>query len=134
MKVTGLLSFMLGATETTSGPEVAPDGIAMLMDVLLQELIVTGRSFSITALPPCEAPNPVPEITTELPIDPVVAETLVITGAGAEGVLSDTLSKAAVARVEVVPLVTAMPTYTFCAMLIAWLVPNCTQFTPSKEV
>ena len=45
----------------------------------------------------------------------------------------ETLSKVAVARVEVLPLVTAKPTNTFCAMLIVWLVPNCTQFTPSEE-
>ena len=55
-------------------------------------------------------------------------------GAGAEGVLSDTLSKVAVARAEVLPLFTANPTYTFCTMLIVWLLPSCVQFTPSDEV
>jgi hypothetical protein len=64
----------------------------------------------------------------------VVAETLVITGAGAEGVLSDTLSKVAVASAEVLPLFTANPTYTFCPMLIVWLLPSAVQFTPSEEV
>ena len=108
--MTGLLSFMLGATETTSDPEVAPDGIVMVMDVSLQELIVTGAAFSVTSLPPWETPKLEPVMTTWLPIDPVVAETLVITGAGAEGVLSDTLSKVAVARAELLPLVTAKPT------------------------
>ena len=39
-------------------------------------------------------------------------------GAGGGGVLSDTLSKVAVARAELLPLFTANPTYTFCAMLI----------------
>ena len=46
----------------------------------------------------------------------------------------DTLLKVAVARAEALPLVTAKPTKTFGAMLIVALVPNCTQFTPSKEV
>jgi len=55
-------------------------------------------------------------------------------GAGGEDVLSDTLSKVAVASAELPPLFTANPTYTFCAMLIVWLVPSCVQFTPSKEV
>jgi hypothetical protein len=64
----------------------------------------------------------------------VVAETLVITGAGAEGVLSDTLSNVAVASAAALPLFTANPTYTFCPMLIVWLVPNAVQFTPSVEV
>ena len=64
----------------------------------------------------------------------MVAETLVITGAGAEGVLSDTLSKVAVASAEALPLFTAIPTYTFCPMLIVWLLPNGVQFTPSDEV
>ena len=48
----------------------------------------------------------------------------------AYGVLSETLSKVAVAREDVVRLLTASPMYTFCAMLTVWLAPNCTQFTP----
>jgi hypothetical protein len=64
VKITGLLSFMLGATDTTKGPEVAPDGMVMVMDVALQELIVTPAPFSSTTLPPWGVPNPVPEITT----------------------------------------------------------------------
>jgi len=53
---------------------------------------------------------------------------------GVEGVASDTLSKVAVARAVGVPLVTAKPTKTFCAMLIVWLAPSCTQFAPSDDV
>ncbi len=49
------------------------------------------------------------------------------------GALTDTLSKVAVASVEVLRLLTASPTYTFCAMLTVWLVPNGTQFTLSAE-
>ena len=62
--MTGLLLFMLGATETAKGPEVAPDGIVMVMDVSLQELMVTTAPFNITTLLPCGVPNPVPVITT----------------------------------------------------------------------
>src|SRR5260370_25174215 len=101
---------MLGATETTKGPEVAPKGMVMFMDVLLQELLLTGAPFSSITLAPCEAPNPVPEITTGLPTDPLVAETLVMAGPGAEGLLSDTWSKVAVARPPLIPLFTARPT------------------------
>ena len=72
--------------------------------------MVTAAPFSSTALLPCVAPKPVPEITTWLPIDPVVAETPVMTGAGAAAVLSDTLSKLAVASEEVFRLLTANPT------------------------
>ena len=50
---------------------------------------------------------------------------------GATGALTDTLSKLAVAREEVLRLLTASPTYTFGTVLTVWLVPNCTQFTPS---
>jgi hypothetical protein len=64
VKITGLLSFMLGATDTAKGPEVAPEGIVMVIDVALQELIVTSALFRITTLLPCALPNPVPEITT----------------------------------------------------------------------
>ena len=55
-------------------------------------------------------------------------------GGGATGMLIETLSKVAVARAEALPLFTANPTYTFCAMLMVWLVPRCVQFTPSIEV
>jgi hypothetical protein len=57
-----------------------------------------------------------------------------MTGAGAEAELTETLSKVAVARAELLPLFTANPTYTFGVMLIVWLVPSCVQFTPSDEV
>ncbi len=134
MKRTALLSFMLGAMDTSKGPEVAPTGIVMLIAVPLQVLIVTAAPFSRTTLPPCEAPKPEPEITTWLPIEPVVAETAVMTGAGAAAELTDTLSNVAVAKEDVVRLLTASPTYTFCAMLTVWLVPNCTQFTSSGEL
>jgi len=55
---------MPGATDTTNGPEVAPTGIVMLIDVALHVLIVTAVPFSMTTLFPWEVPNPVPEITT----------------------------------------------------------------------
>jgi hypothetical protein len=67
-------------------------------------------------------------------MDPVVAETAVITGAGAAVELTDTLSNVALAKADVVRLLTARPTYTFCAMLTVWLVPCCNQFTPSAEL
>src|SRR6266850_3314879 len=102
VKRTALLSFMLGAAETSKGPEVAPTGMVILIDVPLQVLIVTAAPFSRTALPPCKAPKPEPEITTWLPMDPVVAETAVMTGAGAAAELTDTLSNVAVAKADVV--------------------------------
>ena len=50
-----------------------------------------------------------PVIITWLPTDPVVAETLVIAGAGAVVEVTDTLSKVAVAKVDVLRLLTASP-------------------------
>jgi len=41
---------MLGATKTDIGPELAPAGMEMVREVLLQELIVTGAPFSVTRL------------------------------------------------------------------------------------
>jgi hypothetical protein len=133
VKRTALLSFIPGATDTSNGPDVAPAGIVIVIDVLLQLLIVTAEPFSKTVLLPCGLPNPLPEITTWLPTDPVVAETPLITGAGAAAELTDTLSNVAVAKEAVVRLLTASPTYTFAAMLTVWLVPNGTQFTPSAD-
>src|SRR5439155_26268343 len=119
-----LLSFMLGAMDTSKDPVVAPTGIVMLIDVPLQVLTVTAAPFSNTALPPCKAPNPVPEITTWLPMDPVVAETAVMSGAGAAAELSVLLSNVTVTNaVYTLSLPDALP-ISFCAMLTVWLVPN----------
>ena len=54
-------------------------------------------------------------------------------GGGGGGVVSETLSKVAEAKAAVLRLLTARPTYTFCAMLTVWLDPSCTQFAPSAE-
>ncbi len=62
-----------------------------------------------------------------------MAVTLEIIGAGAATEFTETLSNVAVVKAVVLPLVTAKPRYTFCAMLIVWLVPSCTQFTPSED-
>src|SRR2546427_200197 len=48
-------------------------------------------------------------------------------------VVTDTLSNVAVAKAEVVRLLAARPTYTFCAMVTVWLVPSGAQFKPSRE-
>jgi len=53
----------------------------------------------------------------------------VITGAGVAVEFNDTLSKLAVAPFEL----TARPTYTFCAIVIVWVVPTWFQYTPSTE-
>jgi hypothetical protein len=68
------------------------------------------------------------------PTGPVVADTPVIAGAGLEVELTDTLSNVAVARFAVLPFVVTNPTYTFCAMVIVWLAPSCTQLTPSMAI
>lgn len=48
--------------------------------------------------------------------------------------VTETLSKVPVVEVDQEPLETAKPTYTFCAMLMVWLVPICVQFTPSGDM
>src|SRR5690242_13227428 len=45
----------------------------------------------------------------------------------------ETLSKVAVAKEDVLRLLTARPTYTLGAMVTVWLVPNGVQFTPFVE-
>jgi hypothetical protein len=64
VKTTGLLSFIPGATDTTIGPEVAPAGMVMLMEVPLQVLMVTGDPFRSTTLLACVAPKFNPLIVT----------------------------------------------------------------------
>ncbi len=70
VKVTGLLFVMLGATVTTRGPVVPPEGTLHEMEVSLHELIVAGTLFRVTRLPACVAPKPVPVITTVVPTGP----------------------------------------------------------------
>jgi hypothetical protein len=43
---------MVGATDTAKGPEVAPGGIVIVIEVAIQELMVIGVPFNITALLP----------------------------------------------------------------------------------
>jgi hypothetical protein len=105
---TGLLSFMLGATDTTSIPVVAFEGTVAVTDMSLQELIVIGTAFNVTILPPCEAPKFEPLITTCVPTFPVVADTPVMTGAVFVVELTDMFSKFALTS-EDVPLFTARP-------------------------
>ena len=76
VKMTGLLFVMLGATVTTRGPVVAPEGTVKEMDVALHELTVTGTLFKVTRLPLCVAPKPVPVIATGVPTGPDAGERL----------------------------------------------------------
>jgi hypothetical protein len=89
---TGLLSFMLGATETTMAPDVAPEGTVMVIEPALQLFTVTGTPFNITALLPFEDPKAVPDINTWVPTAPEVGEMLLMNGAGLAAVLTETLS------------------------------------------
>ena len=129
-----LLSFMLGPRDTTRGPEVAPAGMVMEMDDVLQELIVMGASFTYTVLLPCVFPKPEPEIVTWSPTRTSLPERDVITGGAVAPVVSETLSKLAVASTELLLLVTAIPMYTLAAILMVCVEPNCTQVAPSADV
>jgi hypothetical protein len=120
--------------DTTNDPDVAAEGIVMVIELALQLLTVTGAPFSVTVLLPCEAPNAEPSISTCVPTGPSVGEMLLMDGEGLAAVLTETLSKVAVASAEVLPLYTASPMYTFCPMLIVSVLPMGTQFTPSAEV
>jgi hypothetical protein len=100
---------MLGAVDTTNGPDVAPTGTVKVIDVSLQRSIDTGAPFRATRFPPCEAPNPDPVSVTSSPIDAVVEEILEIVGAGAVLELTETQSIVAVSRVVVDWLLTARP-------------------------
>ena len=87
---------MLGARDTSRYPEVAPDGIVMMIEVLLQELTVTGTLFKVTKLLPSEEPNAEPVTTTWLPTGPVVAERPVMTGEWIVVLFTETESNVAV--------------------------------------
>jgi hypothetical protein len=59
---------------------MAPVGIVIVIDVVLQEFTVSGASCSSSVPVPCDAPNFEPLITTLVPTGPVVAESPEITG------------------------------------------------------
>jgi|SRR6266436_7854292 len=101
---------MLDPVRTNTDPEVAPAGIVKTIAEALQTLVVMGTPFIVTMLLPSEVPKFAPESATWVPIEPVVAEKLEMTGAGCAFELTDTLSKVAVLRVEVEPLFTDKPT------------------------
>ena len=130
---TGLLLFMLGATETTNEPDVAPEGTVMVIELALQLFTVTGAPFNVTVLLPCEDPKVEPDISTCVPTGPSVGEMLLTKGDGLFVALTETLSKVAVAKLVFTLLLNANPMYAFCPMLMVWLLPTCTQFTPSAD-
>ena len=103
---------MPGAMETTKGPIVAAVGTVVVIDVALQALTVAALSLNRTTPLPAEAPKPVPVIVTWPPTEPVVAETLVIAGAGLADVVIKRLSMTPLYKAPVLPLLTASPTYT----------------------
>src|SRR2546425_13213526 len=133
LKAAGLLLFMLGATNTVSGPDVAPAGIVALIEPALHELTTSCVPFRSARLLPCEVPKPDPEIETSYPGSPVVGQMLLMTGEADAAELRETLSKVAVSRVVLAVLLTASPMYTFCAMVMVWLEPISVQVMPSGE-
>src|SRR6267154_301730 len=100
---------MPGPTETQSGPEVVPAAMFPTIDDALQNVIASGVPFRFTRLLLREDPKFDPVTVSWLPIEPVVADRPVMTGAGAAAVFSDTLSKVAVERPDAA-LLTAKPT------------------------
>jgi hypothetical protein len=69
---------------------------------------------------------------TWLPTEAVVADKLVITGAGADVELMETLSNVAVSKYPSPH--TSKPMYTVCDIGIVALEPICSQLTPSGEM
>ena len=105
----GLLSFMLGASETTREPDVPPAGIVIVIEESAQELTAAAESLRKTWLPPWDAPKPEPLRMTCAPTGPVVAEAVVIMGEVAPPDVRETLSNVAVPRLEVECYYTANP-------------------------
>src|SRR5262245_58493662 len=124
---------MLGATATVRGPEVAPDGTVIVIEVPLQASTVAAKPLRRTSLLLWEVPKPRPEMVTEFPGNPTVDEREEIVGAGDAVVLTETLSNVAVTRVLFVVslLLTANPASTPVGIDIVWVAPTCVQVTPS---
>ena len=116
VKGTPLLAVPL--TVITMFPEVAPLGTGTAMLVALQFVGFATTPLNDAELVPWLAPKLAPVIVTDAPGTAVFGDMLEIDGANICGLkLFETLSKVAVAREVVLPLLTPNPTYTFVDML-----------------
>jgi hypothetical protein len=117
LKLTPLLA--VPPTVTITFPVVAPVGTVTAMFVALQLVTVAVVPLKLIVPEPCVEPKFVPTIVTEFPTTPESGNRPVITGAEDPdpGPLIDTLSNVAVARLELLSLLTASPMYTFCAIV-----------------
>jgi hypothetical protein len=95
-------------TTTGSAPAGIVLGTTATIDVLLQLVIdAAGTPLKVTVLVPCVAPKSVPVIVTLVPTPPEFGERLMTLGIAPEVI--ETLSKVAVASVELSRLATARP-------------------------
>ena len=83
VKLLVLLAFPL--TVTTTLPVVAPAGTCTCKLVALHETQVTGMPLNVTVLVPCDAPKPVPTMTTNVPTGPDWGVISCIAGAASAG-------------------------------------------------
>ena len=67
-------------TVTTTLPVVAAAGTVTTIELAFQVVAVAGAPLNVTVLVPCDPPNPVPVIVTEVPTMPDVVESLVMVG------------------------------------------------------
>jgi hypothetical protein len=117
---------------TSPGPDGAVPGTVATICELLQLVIeVASTPLKLTVLLPCVAPKFEPVMVTLVLIGPRTGETPVTNGE--VPTLKETWSNVAVARAEVVPLATPSPAYTFCAMLMVWVLPICVHAIPSGD-
>src|ERR1700730_15749004 len=105
---------------------MVPEGtIATIWPSAQLVIDVAGTALKFTM--PCVLPKPLPVIVTEVPGAPLDGCMSVITGLGREPPAEiATLSNVAVLN-AVLTLLTAKPTYTFCAVTNVWGVPICDQ-------
>ena len=82
------------------GPVLAPSGtVATICESLQLVIVVAVAPLNETVLVPCVAPNPEPEIVTDVPGAPDIGEIPVTTGLGSEAPgVTDTLSKVALSK------------------------------------
>ena len=87
-------------------PAMLPGTTATICELLQLVMDDGGVPFNATVLLPCVSPNTDPAIVTDEPGVATDGDTLTTKGATP---VNDTLSNVAVARLELLPLVTANP-------------------------
>ena len=128
----GTLAIEFTVTVTVPLPSGTAEGTPAAICELLQLVGVAVTPLNVIVLLPWVAPKFDPAIVTEVPTGPRLGDNPL--RYGVVPTVIETLLKVAVFVPLVLPLPTANPTLTVCAIVMVTLLPACAQVVPSADV